>query len=202
MARCGGWHEHPTATTQGDAGAGRLLGVRAAARALGLNPSTVSRYLKDHPELTRGSDTRPLVALNELRQHRSDNTNPARRRSHAVTPGDHVGRLLDANGPASGNGHDVAPPAYTAAKAARESVLAYRARLDLDEKVATLCVRGEIEEATAAAVQALRRRLSDLAPRLAEEIAALGEPREIQARMEFQFRALLKRYAGELAGWE
>ena len=35
----------------------------------------------------------------------------------------------------------------------------------------------------------------------AEELAAMDNPRAIEARAEFHFRALLKKYAAELDGW-
>ena len=48
--------------SQGNAMA-ELLGVRAAAAALGLNASTVSRYLPLHPEVNCGANGKPLVDL-------------------------------------------------------------------------------------------------------------------------------------------
>ncbi len=168
-----------------DAGAGRLLGVRAAARALEVNPSTVSRYLKDHPELNHNSAARPMVDLEELRQHRVENLSAARRGSYA---GRLIGKSDGSNG-ANGCGHpgtksaDI--PSYAASKAARESVLAYRARVDLDAKLGLLVSRDEVEAAAEEAAQMLQRDLLELPPRLAEEIVAKDNPEEIRLRLEF-----------------
>ncbi len=190
-----------------DAGVADLVGVRAAARALGLNASTVSRYLKDHPDLNLGSERRPMVNLEELRRHREENINAARSGSHA-------GRLLgEDNGVAGANGADAAngrerptrnqaeAPSLATARAEREAALAERARIDLDEKLAGLLVRSEVEEAAREVVWVLRRELLELAPRLAEELAAMDNQRAIEVRAEFHFRALLKKYAAELDGW-
>ena len=190
-----------------DAGVADLVGVRAAARALGLNASTVSRYLKDHPDLNLGSERRPMVNLEELRRHREENINAARSGSHA-------GRLLgEDNGVAGANGADAAngrerptrnqaeAPSLATARAEREAALAERARLDLDEKLAGLLVRSEVEEAFEETLQVLRRQLSDLAPRLAERLATLDTAEEAQALMETEFRGLLSKCARELGAW-
>ena len=185
-----------------DAGVTHVVGVRAAARALGLNASTVSRYLKDHPELNHGTATRPKIDVAELRRHREENINAARSGSHA-------GRLLgEDNGADAANGRErptrnqAEAPSLATAKAEREAALAERARLDLDEKLAGLLVRAEVEQASEEAIQVLQRQLSDLAPRLAGKLATLDDAKEAQVLMETAFRALLKKYAGELGAWE
>ena len=190
-----------------DAGVTHVVGVRAAARALGLNASTVSRYLKDHPELNHGTATRPKIDVAELRRHREENINAARSGSHA-------GRLLgEDNGVAGANGVDAAngwerptrnqaeAPSLATARAEREAALAERARLDLDEKLAGLLVRAEVLEAFEETLQVLRRQLSDLVPRLAEKLATVGNAKEAQALMETEFRGLLEKCAAELDGW-
>ena len=70
-----------------------LIGVVAAARELGLHHSTVSRFVKSHPNLNRGSEKRPKIDVEEYRRHHADFTNPLRRESHA-------GRLFGEGGPA------------------------------------------------------------------------------------------------------
>lgn len=50
-----------------------LLGIREAAKAIGVSHITVSRYLQRYPELNHGTEARPLVKLEELRWHRREN---------------------------------------------------------------------------------------------------------------------------------
>lgn len=184
-----------------DAGAAELIGVCAAARDLGRHHSTVSRYLKDHPELNHGSETRPKVDVAALRRHRPENVNAARR-------GPYAGRLIgesDGSNGANGCGHpdtksaDI--PSYAASKAARESVLVYRARVDLDEKLGLLVSRDEVEAAAEEAGRLLQSQLLDLPPRLAEELVAKDNVREIQARLEFHFLALLENFGAAMGSW-
>ena len=144
-----------------------------------------------------------MVNLDELREHRAEHVDAAR-------VGSHAGLLLgQGDGPNGANGHAVpapdpagGPPTYADSKAAREAVLATKAQLDLDERLGTLLVRSEVEEAIAAAGQLLQRELLDLAPRLAEKIAVMDDKREIAKLMDTEFRALLKRVAAELASWQ
>ena len=61
----------------GDDSMNQLIGVSAAARALGVNKSTVSRYLARFGELNHAAaGAPPLVDLEELRRHRAENLNP------------------------------------------------------------------------------------------------------------------------------
>jgi len=150
-----------------------LVGVRAAARALDLNPSTVSRYLRDNQELNLGDGMHPKIDVAALRRHRADNTNPGRRGSHAVRP-------------------------YSASRARRESILADRARVDLDEKRGLLVSRREIQDAIYDAGTILLRDLLDLGAQLAERLAAMSEPREISALLETEHRRVLAALASSL----
>lgn len=183
-----------------DVGAPGLIGVCAVARALGLNHSTVSRYVKSHPELNQGSDTRPKVDLAEFRTHHAETTNPARRGSHA-------GRLFGEDGEEEDIAEDPAAEdtgksdnklTYARAKAVREGLAAQRARIDLDEKRALLVPRAEVEAATYEAGQMLQRDLLEFGPQLSDRLAAMASPREIAALMETELRRLLAKWASTL----
>ena len=68
-----------------------LVGVRAAARFLKVNASTISRYLKDHPDLNLGDESLPKVDIEALCRHRAQHVHPAARGIKAA-------RLLAAGG--------------------------------------------------------------------------------------------------------
>ncbi len=170
-----------------------LLGVRAAARAVSLNPSTVSRYLKDHPQLNLGDEKHPKVDVAALRQHRAENVNAARSGSWA-------GRLLgegEVEAPPAATRSD-APPNYAHAKAVRETVLAQRARVDLDEKRGLLVPRAEVEDAVYDAGLMFQRDLLELGPQLAERLAAMTDPKKIAEVMQAEYRQVLATWASSL----
>jgi hypothetical protein len=168
-----------------------LLSVRGAALALKVNASTISRYLKDHPDLNLGSRTRPKIDIDVLRRHRAENTNPSQQR------GRHSPMAVAA---------PEAPPAateppgpnYQVAKAVRETVLAQRARVDLDEKRKLLVSRVEVENAVYDAGTVLQRDLLELGPQLAERLASMTDAREIGALLEAEHRRVLAGLAASL----
>ena len=174
-----------------DAGVTDLVGVRDAARALGLNASTISRYLKDFPALNLGSKTRPKVDVDVLRRHRAENTNPARRGSYA-------GKLLGesaGNGKGDNNGDG---PNYAASKAEREWLLAQRARIELDARRGLLVPCAEVEAAVYDAGTVLQRDLLEIPAQLAERLAAMDEPHAIAELLEGEFRRVLAALAASL----
>ncbi len=199
--------------------AGEIMGVRAAARALEIDKSTVSRYLKDFPELNLGVDGAPKVEIAALRAHRLENINLARSGSHA-------GRLLGEAAPIEDDSasiddiepriEDLAPagggdasvtkkaaadagaPSYAVAKAVRETVLAQRARIDLDEKRGLLIVRAEVEDAIAEAGTVLQRELLELGSLLSDRLSAMESPREIALLLESEHRRVLAGLAATL----
>ncbi len=178
-----------------------LVGIRAAARALEINPSTVSRYLKDHPGLNLGDESLPKVDVDALRHHRAQHVHPALRgikAAKALAAGG--GEVTPAAGPIE------APPAatmapgpnYAHAKAVRETVLAQRARVDLDEKRGLLVPRAEVEAAVYDAGLLLQRDLLELGPQLADRIATMDDPREIVEVLETEHRRILAALAASL----
>ena len=123
-----------------DAGGDGILGVRAAAKVLKINPSTVSRYLQDYPSLNLGNDTRPKVDVAALRRHRAENVDPARRGSHA-------GRLFgesESDQPRAGAGPG-AGAALLRTRVVREAIKAQADRIDLDVKKKLLVPLAEVE---------------------------------------------------------
>ena len=181
------------------AGTAELLGVRAAASALECNPSTISRYLKDFPDLNQGSKTRPKVDVEALRRHRAQHTNPTPR-------GHQAGKVLADGGPPPIVAADAPPaatkgadsPNYALAKAVHETVRAQRARVDLDEKRGLLVPRAEIEDAIFDAGAALQRDLLEIPARLSEQIAAMSDPREIAELLNTEHRRVLATLAASL----
>ena len=181
------------------AGTAELLGVRAAASALECNPSTISRYLKDFPDLNQGSKTRPKVDVEALRRHRAQHTNPTPR-------GHQAGKVLADGGPPPIVAADAPPaatkgadsPNYALAKAVHETVSAQRARVDLDEKRGLLVPRAEIEDAVFEAGLLLQRNLLHLCSQVAERVASMSDARQITELLETEHRRVLGTLAASL----
>ena len=171
-----------------------LIGVRAAARALKINPSTLSRYLKSHPGLDRGVAGQPMVGLEDLRRHRAENVNPAvrGRKARKILAEGGAPPIAAAEAPAAPPAATEPPgPNYAMAKAVRETVLARRARVDLDEKLGLLVPRQEVEDAVFEAGLLLQRDLLELGPQLAERLAAMTDPKKIAELLEGEHRRVL-----------
>lgn len=172
-----------------------LVGVRAAADQLKLSPSTVSRYLTQFPELNRGeSDARPLVNVEELREHRKLNVNPAK-------AGNHAGLLFDPERPPPASVTRLTTdPAARSARTRREETQAINAELDLHERLKTLVALRDVEDALFEAgrtiTDSLRLRNQDIAATL----AGMTDAREIAAYLDQEDRKLLQRLADELRG--
>jgi len=188
----------------------RLLGVREAATDLGLNASTVSRYLKDHPELNRASEgsKRPLVDPAELKAHRAQNVNGAMAGNHAGILFDETA-LADADDPppaespsgALGTGvrnPPARPPLYAKAKGAREAILAREAQLRLEEKLGRAVSKSTVEDAGFELGQLIQASLAERNRQLAEELVNQDDPRELRAALEASDRKLLVKLADEL----
>src|SRR3989338_7140757 len=89
-------HPQRDATGQGNKGvaARNIVSGGEAAKRLGINRSTLTRYLKTYPELNRSRvDGKIAVDLDELAQHRGENVN-------LMKSGNHAGRYFDDPAPA------------------------------------------------------------------------------------------------------
>lgn len=180
-----------------------LVGIREAARALGVSPSTISRYVSSHPELNRGTPEQPAVALEELRAHRAQNVNGLKSRSHA-------GELFDdgvqdrgetaARDTAGARPTTVPKGAYSQAKAARETLAARKAQIELDQMLDRLLPRAEVDEGAAELAGVLQVGLMQLSIDLAEPLATMTEPTEISVLLDKSFRRLLLRLSTQLEG--
>lgn len=173
----------------------QLVGIRKAAElyqaktGMTLNASTISRYVKNNPELNHAGDGQaPLVDVDELIAHRHDNVNEA-------MSGNHAGR-------AYGDGGELPlPPARraapsggtrAAARTAHDAIKARILQLDLEERLKITCSVADAEAAGMEIGALLQEQLTARNPRLAETFATLGDPRDILARLEAEDGKLLK----------
>lgn len=181
---------------------GDLVTFRRAAKMLGLSHSTVSRYVRDHPELNHGDDRGPLVDPDELERHRASNVNQ-------VMAGNHAGRLFDDDGDADADPYDdevveddvgEAPrraPAgrgagYAQARTVREAIAAKKANLEYQRMLGELVYRTEVEEAGMQAGRLLMTALNARNAKLAERLAATSDQREVLTILENEDRDLLE----------
>ena len=168
-----------------------LLGIREAAAALGVNASTVSRWVKGNPGLNHGAGKRPQVDLAELRAHRADNVN-------AAMAGNHAGRVLgeEPEGPepdgAGGSGAKRSP-SLVDAKTVREAALAQTAQLDLQERLGKIVDTAGVEDGAFEAGQILRELLTARNRRLGDKFASMSDSRELTAALDADDRDRLER---------
>lgn len=142
-----------------------------AARQLGVNRSTVSRWIKRTPSL---EDEHGLVSIEELEEHRKGVLNPAMQtKATPATKRQHAGPSL--------NDH----------RARREEARAEREEIELAEKRQLTLLRADVEAKLAVAGGLLRQGAAQLARDKAEELARIDDVREMEQAIDAMMRGFL-----------
>lgn len=184
-------HPQRDATGQGNKSVAprNIVSGSEAAKALGINRSTLTRYLKTYPELNRSRvEGKIAVDLDELAQHRGENVN-------RMKSGNHAGRLYDEapppllppRTPVERDEDEDDDPAEASLQ--DETVAKIRARAEriklnrLEREEATetgqLTPAAEVEEATGNALVKLRDALMSPDLDLCEKLASTNDPAEV-----------------------
>lgn len=145
-----------------------MITLSAAARELGLQRSTVLRYIRRHPELNHAeADQPPRVDLEELREHRAR----TRRFTIDAVPdkaqADHKPSAAEGSGGAPAASTD---PLYTA-RLQRERAQAAKAMMETQRMARRLVPIDEVQEESANMAVWARQDLDRMARDLAEQIA-------------------------------
>lgn len=148
-----------------------------AARALGVNRSTVSRWVKKHPAL---ADESGMVAITELRSHQVNTLNPGQQTKSAASP------AADNAAPAPKAGEAATPvaPSLNDHRSRREQALADAAELDLAERLQKTLRRDHVDGAVVEAAEIMKSRAAQLTRDTAERLARIEDVREMQTELE------------------
>jgi len=172
-----------------------------AAKRLGINRSTLTRYLKTYPELNRSRiDGKIAVDLDELAQHRGENVN-------MMKSGNHAGRVFDEPAPApllrpeprpreietEDEPDDGGLQDETVAKIRARAERIKLNRLEREEAAETgqLTPAAEVEEAIGNALVKLRDALMSPDLDLCEKIASTADPAEVTSILREAHRKVL-----------
>lgn len=171
-----------------------------AARILGLDKATVTRWVQKNPALL---DDRGLVSVAELQAHRDATINPKLQT-----------RGVGAQGAAHGSEADDTQPAVPEPREARESgagsqlnthrtrheaVRAQAAELDLAERLGLTLRRQDVEAAVASAAETIRQAAAQVAKDRAELLARIDDPRAMERALDELMRELLDKAAAALS---
>ena len=150
---------------------GQRITRSEAAQSLGVNKSTITRWVQKHPALL---DENGRVSLEELKRHRDTVVNPA----------------LQTRGVSGSGEPPMAPPAAQAPaasmndhRARKEEVRAAEAELDLAERVKATLRRSDVEQAISEAAELLRQRAMRLVRDRAEHLARIDDVRAMEAAL-------------------
>lgn len=166
---------------------------------MGVNRSTISRWLQKYPQLI---DADGLVDVDELQEHRRDVINPANQTK--------MNPLID----------DSAPPPRAATiepkverenrrskttslndhRAQHEQTKAALAALDLAERLGETLSKSQVESAAAEAGQAIKAAAAEAVKSNAEKLATIDDVKEMELALQYMFDAMLKRAARALQG--
>ena len=152
-----------------------------AAQALGINRSSLKRYLDQYPELL-GDDGK--VDLEQVRQHRADNPNVA----DAVRKVEQ--RQVVRSKPEAGR---------TGAKSRLEEARAVEAEIDLAERLQQLVDPGDAVDAISEAANYLRDKFTTVDPILCERLASESDSRLIRSILEEENRKIMAEVQAKFA---
>jgi hypothetical protein len=150
-----------------------------AARELGVNKSTISRWLAKNPALL---DPDGLVCVADLQAHRAAVIDPRLQTR---------GPALEAARPAVASDAPVIPT-INDHKSRYERARADDAELDLAERLGLTLRRRDVEAAVAEAAETLKQSATQICRDQAERLAAITDPREMERALDDLVRRVLQ----------
>lgn len=169
---------------------GKLVGIREAARQLGVNASTISRQVAAGVIPNHGGDGSPLVDPEEARSARQLNLDPSKRRG--------VGSPLSLHPTPQDITSSPRGSGYQVSRAEREGYDAALKRIELEERLRNLLDKGEVTEAAFAIGQVLREMIERRQPTLAARLAGVIDVGTIAAILVEEDRRLLEAIGDEM----
>jgi hypothetical protein len=153
-----------------------------AARVLGLDKSTITRWVQSHPALL---DDAGRVSVDEMRRHRDTVINVKLQTRGA---GDQAS-LVPSGRPAPRA--PAAAPSINDHRSRTEAARAETAELDLAERLGRTLWREDVEKAVIDAAEVLQKLAGQLARDQAERLARIDDVRAMERALEDLMRALL-----------
>lgn len=153
-----------------------------AARVLGVNRSTVSRWCKAHPALV---DADRLVSISELEDHRAALINPKLQTRGAAASSEPKPAPAAAAAPVQGM-------SLNQDRARVEAVKADSAELDLAERLRQTLRRDEVEAAIADTGEKMKQAAAQLARDRAEALTRIEDVREMEIALQEMTRAIFE----------
>lgn len=136
-----------------------------AARQIGVNKGTISRWIQKHPALL-GDDG--LVSVEELTRHRDQVVNPA----------------LQTKGTASADRQENQGPSLNDHRSRKERAVAYDAELDLADRLKLTLLREDVERSVAEAGEMIRQKASQISRDRAEKLARIDDVRAMEKALD------------------
>lgn len=156
-----------------------------AARRIGVNKATISRWVKKHPALL---DSAGLVSVEELTRHRDQVVNPALQTKTAAPQRSEPDRETVQREPTL-NDH----------RSRTEMAKATRAELELADTLKMTLLREDVERSMAEAGETIRQKAGQLAFDKAEALARIDDVRAMERAITEMMDELLISVANALA---
>lgn len=193
-----------------------LVGIREAAKQLGIAASTVSRYVAANPDLNRaGPGKPPQVDVDELRAHRSGNVDWAKAGNYAGLPFGQADRGSDGLGDAADEGDEeeagraiparatgrpaaTAPAGLARARTAQATIKARRELNALESDLKITVAKRKVEEGAAETGLMLKQLLATRNRDLSLKAAGMTDPAAIMALLDEADARLLETLSSAL----
>lgn len=159
-----------------------------AARELGLDKATITRWCQKHPALL---DEHGLVSVEELREHRLTVVNPKLQTRVAATAAAETTPATLSPEPAG--------PSLNDHRTRKERVQADDAELDLAERLGLTLRRDDVERAIAEAGDVMRKTAAQMVRDRAERLSVVDDARAMERALEDMMRDLMAAISAALA---
>jgi hypothetical protein len=178
-------------------GAMDAVNLTEAAKAIGVNKSTLSRQLARGLFRNLGSEDRPLVSIAEVRARRDSSVDSSK--SATENFGLRAPQAPQVFAPEPTQAPQGRASTFNDARAQSEQTRATLLELQLAEKTGEVVARAQVEAKAFETARRLRDHLYRIPSHLADKLSTMSDPREIRVLLKAEFDKALTSLVQDLA---